>query len=217
MTNGDAGGASEAPLWQFVGERVALGPHRRELLPLYHRWIIDPDVARTLAIGVRPMTLDDEVRWYEALASQPREMYFTVYERSSARPIGVTGLHDVDHAQRTAEFGIIIGERDAWGKGYATETARMMLDYGFYALNLHNIMLTVYGNNPGALIAYERAGFRRAGLRRQARWMAGEAIDVILMDCLATEFTGSVLRQRLLEGLPRADSARPRTDEERSS
>jgi RimJ/RimL family protein N-acetyltransferase len=212
MAPTQADGASEAPLWQFVGERVALGPHRRELLPHYHRWITDPDVARTLAIGVRPMTFDDEVRWYEALASQPREVYFTVYERATARPIGVTALHDVDHAQRTAEFGLIIGEKDAWGKGYATETARMMLDYAFHALNLHNIMLTVYGNNPGALIAYERAGFRRAGVRRQARWIGDQAIDVIWMDSLATEFTGSVLRQRLLEGRPPAPEPEPTAD-----
>jgi hypothetical protein len=54
----------------------------------------------------------------------------------------------VDHRNRSATFGILIGEPECRGKGYGTETTRLMLDYAFTALGLHNVMLTVFEFNP---------------------------------------------------------------------
>lgn len=76
-----------------------------------------------------------------------------------------------------------------------------MLDYGFNALRLHNIMLSVFSYNQRGLRAYERAGFRVAGRRRQAQRLGQDTYDVIFMDCLATEFDSPVLR-RLLSPAP---------------
>jgi RimJ/RimL family protein N-acetyltransferase len=54
---------------------------------------------------------------------------FTIYERETLRPIGNTALHGVDHRNRSASFGIMIGEPECRGKGLGTETTRLMLDY----------------------------------------------------------------------------------------
>jgi diamine N-acetyltransferase len=76
-----------------------------------------------------------------------------------------------------------------------------MLDYGFAALGLHNILLHVYSYNERGIRAYTRAGFREIGRRREALRLAGQAHDIVYMDCLATEFQSPVLR-RLLEQPP---------------
>jgi diamine N-acetyltransferase len=99
---------------------------------------------------------------------------------------------------RTADFDIAIGEKDCWGKGCGTEAAALMLDYGFTALGLHNIHLSVWSFNERAIRAYRRAGFREIGRRRGAHRLGGQAYDVIYMDCLATEFQSPVLRRLLL-------------------
>ena len=180
--------AGEQPILNLVGEKVALGPIRRDLLAMYQRWINDFQVLRTLGIsGLRPMTAEGEVAWYERMAVSETDVTFTIYERSSLRPIGSLGLHQVDHYNRTAIFGILIGEKDCWGKGYGTEATRLLLDYAFTGLGLHNVMLNVFASNERAIRAYTRAGFREIGRRRQSRRMAGEPEDIILMDCLATE------------------------------
>jgi RimJ/RimL family protein N-acetyltransferase len=108
------------------------------------------------------------------------------------RPIGNTGLHQVDHTNRTAEFGIMIGEKDCWGQGYGTETTHLMLDYGFNYLGLHNIMLRVYSFNQRGIRAYQRAGFQIIGHRREAHRLGSQPHDVIYMDCLATEFRSAL-------------------------
>ena len=179
----------ERPILNVVGEKVALGPIRRDLVPVYQRWMNDFDVLRTLAVGgPRPLTAEGEIGWYERTAVSQTDASFTLYERSSLRPIGSLGLHQVDHYNRTAMFGILIGEKDCWGKGYGTEATRLVLEYAFTTLGLHNVMLNVFANNERAMRAYRRAGFREIGRRRQAHRVAGDVEDIVFMDCLATEF-----------------------------
>jgi RimJ/RimL family protein N-acetyltransferase len=188
----------DGPIINITGEKVALGPIRRDLLPLYQRWINDFAVTRTLSAGFRPMTWEAEEAWFEGASRQDRDAMFTIYERATMRPIGNTGIHDLNPHHRTAEFGLLIGEKECWGKGYGTETTRLMLDYGFTCLGLHNIMLHVYSFNERGLRAYTRAGFREIGRRREAIRVAGQAYDEVLMDCLATEFESPLLRRLLL-------------------
>lgn len=185
------------PIINIVGDKVALGPHRRDLVPTYLRWVNDFEVARTMKLGFHPVTLEAEEAWYERSSRDERSALFTIYERSTMRPIGNTGLHRISHLNRTAEFGILIGEKDCWGKGLGTETTRLILDYGFNGLGLHSIMLTVLSVNERAIRAYTRAGFHPIGRWREARRLGDVAHDVVYMDCLATEFRSPVLSQLL--------------------
>lgn len=189
----------DEPLVNIVGEKVALGPLRRELLPLYQAWINDFEVTRTLVFAMRPVSEGAEEEWFrDASAGLPAgtasSITFTVYERATLRPIGTSGLTAIDHRLRRASFGIVLGAKDCWGHGYGTETARLVLEYGFTALNLHNIMLTTQSFNERAIRAYTRAGFREFGRRRAAHWLAGRAYDVVYMDCIASEFDGRALQ-----------------------
>lgn len=182
------------PIVNLVGSKVALGPRSRALLPLYLKWINDFEVARFLASGPRPTTLEAEEAWYERVADDESTVAFTVYERQTLRPIGTSSLHNVNYLHRTAEFGILIGEKDCWGKGYGTEATALVLDYGFNDLGLHNIMLRVAACNERAIRAYQRAGFRAFGRRREAHRLGNRAYDEVYMECVATEFDGSLLR-----------------------
>ena len=177
------------------GDLVALGPIRRELLPLYQRWVNDLGTMRTLGLPPHPMTNEKEQDWYDRQSKTEDDVPFTVYERETLRPIGNTGLHGVDHRDRTATFGILIGEPECRGKGYGTETTRLMLDYAFTALGLHNVMLTVFEFNPAGIGAYNKAGFKEIGRRRECRLMGGKLWDEIYMDCLSSEFESPVLRR----------------------
>jgi diamine N-acetyltransferase len=198
---GENGGAVEAPIVNIVGERIAMGPHRRDLLPTYLRWINDFTALRSLAIAPGPMTMEQEERWYDHPVSD--QVRFTVYERETWRPVGSTDLRNIDFRNRTAVFGILIGEADARGKGYGTEATALTLDYAFTALSLQSVMLTVAEYNLAGRRAYEKAGFTEFGRRRQCRLMGGRIWDDVYMDCLASEFTSPVLARVFAPDTPR--------------
>jgi RimJ/RimL family protein N-acetyltransferase len=185
--------ASELPILNITGEKIALGPLRRELLPLYQRWVNDFEVMRTLSIGWRPTTWEAVETWYESAAKDDSNPIFTIYERATLRPIGTTRLQDVNPFHRTGELDLMIGEKACWGHGYGTEAARLMLDYGFHGQGLHNIGARVLSVNERGLRALRRAGFREFGRLREAFRIGGRAYDVIYLDCLSTEFDSPVL------------------------
>jgi RimJ/RimL family protein N-acetyltransferase len=180
--------SAERPVLNLEGELVALGPLRRDLLPVYQRWINNLGTMRTLDLPPYPMTMEKEQDWYDRQSRAESDVPFTIYERETLRPIGNTGLHEVNYRDRTASFGIMIGEPECRGKGYGTETTRLMLDYAFTALGLHNVMLVVFEFNGAGIRAYEKAGFKEIGRRRECRLVGGMMWDEVQMDCLSSEF-----------------------------
>ncbi len=199
-------GAGAQPILNITGERVALGPFRRDLLPLYTRWFNDFSVTLPYLLNLGPRTLESRQAWYDRIAAgEPGRVDFTIYERLTLRAIGWTNLDAIDHAQRRAQYNICIGERDCWGKEYGTETTILMLDYGFTILGLHNIMLQVDSYNERAIRCYRRAGYKEIGRRREARRVRDRVYDRVFMDCLSSEFRSPVLHALLpAEGLGRA-------------
>ena len=172
---------------------MALGPLRRDLIPLYARWINDPEAVRTVG-SFLPFTAEKETDWYEGEARSETNIPFTVYERSAAVPIGTVALMDVDYRNRRAEFGIGIGEPNYRDRGYGTETTRLMLDYAFNIVGLHSLVLGVFASNRRAIRTYEKVGFKEIGRRRESYFMDGRMQDEIWMDCLAPEFEGNGAR-----------------------
>jgi len=104
--------------------------------------------------------------------------------------IGHISLHDIDHLYRNAFLGIVIGDEGYRSKGYGAEAIRLVLDYGFKTLNLHNIMLSVHADNNAAITCFKKVGFHETGRRRGGIYKDGKYIDKMFMDILSSEFDG---------------------------
>ena len=177
---------ADEPIYTLRGELVALGPLRREMIDLWLRWFNDLEMLRTLG-SVNAASREDEERFYEQ-ATAAGQVNFAIFELSSGRPVGTCTLREINQRNGTATFGIAIGPRDAWNRGYGTEATRLILDYAFHWLGLHNVQLSVFANNPRGVRAYEKAGFRVIGRRREAHKLGQQRLDEILMDALASDF-----------------------------
>jgi diamine N-acetyltransferase len=181
------------------GERTALGAMRRDLAATYAAWLNRVEVKSGLThLGI--LDPASEEAWLEEAAkanaqAEPPAANFTIYDRGDGAPVGTCALMEIQHRHRRANFGILLGERR--GQGLGTEATRLTLDWAFNVLSLHNVRLEVYPWNAGAIRAYERAGFKVIGRRREALLHHGRYWDEIFMDALASEFTGSVLAGRL--------------------
>jgi diamine N-acetyltransferase len=179
----------------LTGERAALGPLKREHLPSFARWINDPEVRRGLAY--RGLANEDaELKWYEQMTEAGREprptaIGFSVHDAGDGGLVGVCGIEGIDHHFARAELGIFLGRRR--GKGIGTDAVRLALDWAFNMLGLRNVMLETYEFNEQARRAYERAGFRMIGRRRDSVHVLGRRWDSLLMDATAADFESPVL------------------------
>jgi RimJ/RimL family protein N-acetyltransferase len=197
MEHTDADGQHDRPLLNILGEKIALGPVQKSMLPAFERW--HNDFAVTIMSGnpLRPVDREESEATYERHSKRKaggEYIEFAIYERASWRLIGIAILSHINHLMRNAEYGILIGEKDCWGKGYGTETTILMLDYAFTVLGLHNVLLNTYGYNERGIRAYTRAGFRVVGRWREAARVSDQVYDIIFMDCLSTEFRSPLRR-----------------------
>ena len=102
-------------------------------------------------------------------------------ENGALRPVGSVYFRDIDWDKKEAEYGIFIGEDDAVGKGYGTETARLAVDYAFGELGLEKLVLRVFTDNHAAVGSYERAGFVKESLLEAVECSDGEKKDMFFM------------------------------------
>ncbi|MFX1456861.1 MAG: GNAT family N-acetyltransferase [Promethearchaeota archaeon] len=172
------------------GERVTLGPIKREYIDLYLKWFNDPEITQYLTM-YRPLTRMFEEDWIENLKNRDDTIAFAILihdENGEERHIGNCGIHNIDWKNRVAEVGITIGEKDCQSKGYGTEAMEILIDYGFKSVNLNRIQLRVYEFNTRAINSYSKIGFMEEGRMRQAIFISGEYHDVIFMSILREEW-----------------------------
>jgi len=171
------------------GEKVYLRPTERDDLPRFVRWFADDETTRFLGTRV-PFSLAMEERWFDTmLERQGKNAYhFVICLLADGRPIGTTGFHHVDLENGGGAFGIVIGEKEDWSKGYGTDALRAMCDFGFGILRLERIELDVYEPNRRAQRSYEKAGFVVEGTLRNAHFAEGRHWDVLRMSLLRSEW-----------------------------
>jgi UDP-4-amino-4,6-dideoxy-N-acetyl-beta-L-altrosamine N-acetyltransferase len=165
------------------GKRVRLRPMTIGDAPDVVRWRNDPFVSEHL-FGDGPPTLDSHVQWFEQMQARGDRQEFIIVERATGRAIGTIGLSAIDRGHRRAEYGILIGEAEARGQGYAREASQLLLEYAFNELQLHRVYLLVFADHMSALGLYVHLGFQIEGTLRGHVFKRGVFRDVIEMAIL---------------------------------
>lgn len=180
----------------IIGERIRFRHAEPIDIPIFVSWLNDPEVRQGISLYL-PVSRVEEENWFESMNKRPVEERVLCIEvrqpasesqQESWKLIGNCGFFDIDWRNRSAEFGIMIGEKLYWNQGYGTESVRLLVKLGFETLNLNRIYLRVFNSNPRAIRAYEKAGFICEGRQRQAEWRDGEYVDVLLMSTLREEW-----------------------------
>ncbi len=86
---------------------------------------------------------------------------------------GVLKLARQWEAIREWEIGWAI-HPDEWGKGYTTEAARNVMDWGFRELNIHRIVAFCHASNSASVRVMEKLSMHQDGVLRETRWLHGE-------------------------------------------
>ena len=182
--------ATKQPVINVRGAKVALGPMLAAQREIFVAYMQDPEISIYAGGSFKAQSLEQTGQMFDDFLKKSHN--FSIYELENLTMIGTGGLREVSHRNGTASFGIEIGHKDYWGKGFGTEATRLVLDYGFRFLNLSSIYLNTFSFNARAVRSYEKAGFKHAGQRRGAVLLNGQRYDDLTMDCLSSEFESPV-------------------------
>jgi RimJ/RimL family protein N-acetyltransferase len=170
------------------GNRVYLAPLDKANMATALVWLTDPEVNRFMLSGHEPMTLEDEERWYDEMATSETDEVFEIHVAEDGRYIGNTGLNKIDRTHRSAELGIMVGSKPDQNQGYGRDAMVTLLRHAFEDLGLHRVFLRCDPLNERGVRAYEGVGFTRVGHEREAVLIEGRWCDHLVFDMLEDEF-----------------------------
>jgi len=161
---------------------------RSDLNEKYLGWLNDHEVTRYLEAGAFPTTIQDLEKFYQGVTGSRSEVIFAIADAKSHRHIGNVKLGPINWVHRRAMFGIMIGEKEFWGKGVGEEVTRMVVEYGFFRLNLNRIGLAVYAEHEAGARCYQAVGFKTEGRFREEMYSDGTYKDRLWMGLLRSEY-----------------------------
>lgn len=175
----------------LIGEIVELTTFTASNAEALCAMVNDPEIHRWMVTGQRALSIDDELAFISASEEERASgtaHRFEIHARDDGRLLGVCGLEHVDDYHRHAEIGIFIGLAEEWGKGFAADSIRTLLRFGFGELGLHSIRICVYPENERAHALYRRIGFTETGRDRESWLISGGMRDLIRLDMLEDEY-----------------------------
>ncbi|MGM0365625.1 MAG: GNAT family N-acetyltransferase [Actinomycetota bacterium] len=146
------------PETKIVGRKTIIRKLEERDLDKSLLWLKDPEVNKYLSQDFAGLNKQQEDEWYQFMKRSKNDLAFAI-ETTTGRYIGNCALHKINWFRKTAEFGIVIGEKNYWNKGYGTEAVKIVISYATRKLKLRSIVLNVYEYNKRAIKAYQKCGF----------------------------------------------------------
>jgi [ribosomal protein S5]-alanine N-acetyltransferase len=152
----------------------------------YLAWLHDDEVMEGIATS--GYTLDSLKMYIMSKSGQPDVVFYGIIDKNTGKHIGNVKLDFHDAKANVSELGLLIGDKNYWGRGVGYEACRLIMEYGFKTLRLRKIYLAVYESNPGAKRLYEKLGFTLEGALRKHVYVKGNYYDKYLMGIFREEF-----------------------------
>lgn len=165
---------------ELESERLILKPLTlQHLSKAYVSWMNDIDVYKYLETGGNYSSKDLELYLKE---QQEKEILFwAIHIKSNNKHIGNIKIDPIDSELNSGEYGIMMGDKTEWGKGYAKEATLEIIKFCFDKINLSQITLGVVENNTNALKLYQKLGFTTEKINKETGVYQGVVCNSIRM------------------------------------
>ncbi len=176
------------------GKKVFLKPFDEQNLndPKYFAWVTDIEVIKYIGRDeyLKPLRFEKVREYVEGLWCNELCAFFAIYHSQENQFIGTVKINYLNEAgliTRTADIGIMIGAREYWGKGLATDALFATCQYTFNVLGARKLTAGAVAANGGVIKAFLKIGFKEEGRIRKKLLISGEYIDHVLLGCFKDE------------------------------
>ena len=154
----------------------------------YLNWMNDSEVNKYLESRFTTHSIDSLKDFVNSMNNSENNVLFAIIDKSSDKHIGNIKLGNIHPVHKYADIGLIIGDKNCWGKGIGTKSIQLVTDYAFNKLNLRKVIAGVYEYNIGSIRAFEKCGFKRAYVKKDTYFFEGNYIDAIVFELYNKNF-----------------------------
>lgn len=173
----------------LVGKKIDLTSIMDKDISEIEKWYNDTYFLRFFdTISAFPHTRDDINNELDEIKKAKDKYGFAIRDKESGNIVGTCGFENIQWNNSTAVIYIGIGNIEYVSKGVGREALNLLLEFGFYELNLYRLQLNVIEYNEKAIKLYEITGFKREGVYREFINRDGKRFDMYLYGLLRTEW-----------------------------
>lgn len=167
----------------YSGQVVKLRAYKEEDIEKATVYINDEEVKKLMDSTIPfPMTKWQEEEWIRSRKANTDFTYdFAIEDLKTGKYIGGCSINECDVKNRTCVVGIMIGDKEYWGKGYGSDALKVLIKFIFEEVNMNKIKLNVFSFNNRAIACYKKVGFKEEGILKKEIYRNGRYYDEIIM------------------------------------
>lgn len=145
----------------------------------YVRWMNDPEINQFLESRFYTHTIESTKAFIRSVTND-NNYQFGIFIKENNKHIGNIKIGSINNYHKFADIGFLIGEKNYWGKGIATEAIGLATDFAFNTLRLHKLWGGLYSPNVGSLKAFQKNGYEQEGVKKSQYLLNGVYYDDIM-------------------------------------
>ena len=158
--------------------------NQQDAVGRWWQWFNDKEVTKFMNKGHNQNTPEQQLDFFNKVKNSNQDCVLGIFYNKNNKHIGTTAIHNIRYESgiKKGNFGIIIGEKFFWGKGYGTQAWRMMTNFAFNTLDLNVIETKVFSSNESSLKVAKKIGFEPKRLVKNDIIKDGKMIDRIILE-----------------------------------
>ena len=163
---------------RLIGGRVSVRPFTAgDISNVYLGWLRDPEVVRYSSQRFRTHTAESCQSYLVSFTGSANH-FLAICDREIGTMLGtMTVYRSVPHG--TADIGIMVGERSAWGQGIGAEAFCLVMSALQASGVIRKVTAGTLSVNGGMVRIFEKAGMRHEATRNAQELVDGVPVDVV--------------------------------------
>lgn len=172
----------------FESKRFLLKPlSELDISTRYIGWMNDPEINRYMETRFERHDFVKILNFVDAQNNNPNVGLWGIFTKETELHIGNIKLGPVNKHHKNADISLLIGEKNYWGIGAASEVIRAVTQFGFSSMMLDKIEAGCYEENQRSLHAFLKVGYKNEGFLRKHVLIDGKRMGVIKVGILPDE------------------------------
>lgn len=161
----------------------------KDVTNIYVSWLNNVKINQFLEVRHEKNSIDSVKDFVQSVNASSDTLILGIFIEEGQKHIGNIKIGPINIYHKRAEMGLLIGDRDEWGRGYATEAIKLLTKFGFQTLGLKKITAGCYGANKASVKAFQKAGYKVEACL-PSHWQTNEGPqDEILLGLTAAQYS----------------------------